>query len=193
VVAVYLLGVLELAEPGKMLPILQEMCRSCITWEDADQLAMYAVEPIVRKEPETWLSAVEPWLADDNKWVRRTGATVVGRLPMKHPDYTARCLTLVDRVLFDTEVDVKRAVSFAIRLAARGDPGEVRRFLFRHIPPANNKATWVLCDVIRSMASKLLPEFAPLLSAYENWATIPDLEARDRRSIESAVKKLRSI
>ena len=28
-------------------------------------------EPIVRKAPEQWLGAVEPWLADESKWLRR--------------------------------------------------------------------------------------------------------------------------
>ena len=193
VVAVYPLGAMELIRPEKVLPILMELCRTCITWEDADQLAMYAVEPIVRKQPDVWLVAIEPWLIDANKWVRRAGVTVVGRLPMKRPEYTARCLTLVERLLFDDEVDVKRSVSFALRLSARGNPGEVRQFLERHVPPEKDGVTWVLCDVIRSMANKLLPEFLPLLKAYETWADAPSLNAKDRRSIESAIKKLRSI
>ena len=55
VVAVYPLGAMELEAPDLMLPILLELCRACLTWEDADQLAMYAVEPIVRKNPDKWL------------------------------------------------------------------------------------------------------------------------------------------
>jgi 3-methyladenine DNA glycosylase AlkD len=193
VVAVYPLGAMELTEPQKILPILLGLCRTCITWEDADQMAMNAVEPIVRKQPDIWLNAMEPWLADENKWVRRTGVTVVGRLPMKHPEYTARCLALAERILYDEEVDVKRAVSFALRLAARGDPAEVCQFLARHVPPERDGATWVLCDAIRSMATKLLPEFVSLLDAYETWAADPQMTAKDRRSIESAVKKLKSV
>jgi hypothetical protein len=50
----------------------------------------------------------------------------------------------------------------------------------------------VLCDAIRSMARKLLPEFAPLLPLYERWAADPELAARERRSVESAVRALRS-
>jgi 3-methyladenine DNA glycosylase AlkD len=193
VVTVYPLGAMELIEPETMLPILIELCRTCVTWEDADQLAMYAVEPIVRKAPEIWLGAMEPWLADENKWVRRAGVTVVGRLPMKHPEWTARCVKLAERLLFDTEVDVKRSVSFALRLAARGNPVEVRKFLETHVPPESETATWVLCDVIRSMANKLLPEFSALTGVYESWADDPSLNAKDRRSVDSAVKKLKQI
>jgi len=148
------------------------------------------VEPIVRQDPETWLSAMKPWLDDENKWVQRTGVTVVGRLPMKHPAYTARCLALIERLLSAKDRDVRKAVSFAVRVAARGEVAPVRDFLARHIPPADPAATWVLCDAVRSMTKKLLPEFTSLLPLYEQWAADPGLSYRYRRSVESAVKAL---
>ncbi|MBN1994478.1 MAG: DNA alkylation repair protein [Anaerolineae bacterium] len=189
IVAVHILGPMELANPDKIMPLVMELCRTCISWEDADQLAMNALEPIVRKKPEQWLSA----LADENKWVRRSGITTVGRLPMKYPAYAVRCLELTERLLFDEEQDVKRAVSFAIRLTARGQVEPARNFLARHVPPANPAATWVLCDAIRSMAKKLLPEFASLLPRYEQWAASPKLTGKDRRSVESAVEILQKL
>jgi len=193
VVAAVTLGKMELTDPETIIPELMALCRSCYTWEDADQLAMRALEPIVRKEPAIWLPAVEPWLADENKWVRRSGITVAGRLPMKHPAYTERCLALAELLLFDLEMDVKRAVSFAIRICARGSLESVRDFLARQVPPQNPAATWVLCDAIRSMTKRSLPEYTPLLPLYEQWAADPDLSAKDRRSVESAIKLLQKV
>ena len=193
VVAVVFLGAMELADPEIIVPLLMELCRTCVTWEDADQMAMRALEPIVRKKPEQWLNEMKPWLADENKWGRRVGVIVVGRLPMKHPAYANRCLELTERLLFDEDVDVKKAVSFAIRLIARGAIAPVRDFLARHVPPEDPAATRVLCDAIRSMTKKLLPEFALLLPLYEQWAANPALSARDRRSVESAAKTLRRV
>jgi 3-methyladenine DNA glycosylase AlkD len=190
-VAVDLLGPMELAEPETIVPLVMDLCRTCVTWEDADRLAMYALEPIVRKQPEVWLDALEPWLADENKWLRRAGVTVAGRLAMKHPAYTARCLELAERLLLDDEVDVKKAVSFAVRLCARGEVAPVRDFLAHHVPPQDPAATWVLCDAVRSMAKKLLPEFVSLLPLYAQWAADPALDKKDRRSVESAVKTLK--
>jgi len=190
VVALIPLGTMELVEPERIIPLLMELCRTCVTWEDADRLAMNALEPIVRRKPEQWLSAMVPWLADENKWVRRAGATVVGRLAMKHPAYTTQCLKLTERLLLDEEADVRKAVSFAIRLAARGEMDPVRDFLARHVPPEDPASTWVLCDAIRSMTTKFLPEFLELLPLYQQWAEDPSLSARDRRSVESAVKAL---
>jgi len=193
VVAVTFLGPMELADPETIVPLVMALSRTCVTWEDADQMGMSALEPIVRKKPEQWLPAMEPWLADENKWVRRVGVIVVGRLPIKHPAYAAHCLELTERLLLDEDVDVKKAVSFAIRLIARGEIGPVRDFLARHVPPENPAATWVLCDAVRSMTKQFLPEFAPLLPLYEQWAADPTLSAKDRRSVESAVKTLQRV
>jgi len=193
VVTVYLLGALELAAPERVVPVILELCRSCLTWEDADQLAMRALEPIVRKQPDQWLPALEPWLVDESKWVRRAAVTVIGRLTMKHAGYTAHCLELSARLLLDDEMDVKRATSFAIRISARGDLAAVRTFLLAQVPPSDLAATWVLCDVIRSMTKAFLPEFAALLPRYQEWLADPGLSAKDRRSIESAYNLLRKV
>lgn len=191
VIAAIVLGKIELVDPATVVPLLRELCRDCVTWEDADRLAMDALEPIVRKEPQEWLPQLEPWLEDESKWVRRAGVTVIGRLPMKQPTYTGCCVQLTERLLLDEELDVKRAVSFAFRLAARGQVDPVREALARHVPPEDATATWVLCDAIRSMAKKLLPEFVALMPLYEQWAADPALNTRDRRSVESALKTLR--
>lgn len=193
VVAAIPLGAMELTNPGRVVPLLREMCRTCLTWEDADRLAMDALEPIVRKKPEEWLDAVEPWLEDENKWVRRAGVTVVGRLPMKHPEYAAQCLVLIERLLHDDEDDVKKAVSFAIRLVARGNIRPVREFLSGRVPAKDPAAIWVLCDVIRSMTKDYLPQFLELLPLYERWAADQSLNVRERRSVDSAIRTLKQV
>jgi hypothetical protein len=85
IVSSIIFGSMILIEPMKIVPILKENCRECISWEDADRLAMDALEPIIRKEPESWLVELDEWLQDESKWVRRTAITVYGRLPMRHP------------------------------------------------------------------------------------------------------------
>jgi 3-methyladenine DNA glycosylase AlkD len=190
VVALVPMGAMELTSPEKVVPLLKEMCRTCLTWEDVDRLAMDALEPIVRKKPEEWLSAIASWLEDENKWVRRAGVIVIGRLPLKHPEYARQCLGLIEQLIYDEDEDVEKAVSFAIRLVARAETGPVHELLAQHIPPENPAATWVLCDVIRSMAKILLPEFADLLPLYEEWSADESLTTKERRSIQSAIKTL---
>lgn len=190
VVALPVLGAMELTDPETIIPLLMTLCRDCLTWEDCDRLAMDALEPIVRKEPEKWLEAMVPWLEDENKWLRRAGVTVIGRLAMKHPAYTTRCLKLTEGLLRDEDMDVKRAVSFAIRLSVRGEIDPVYEFVKQHIPPEDPAAAWVMCDVIRSMGKAFLAEFVPLLSLYEGWAASPTLNTKDRKSVESAIKTL---
>ena len=186
------LGPMELAAPEEVMPVIYQLAQTCIAWEDCDQLAMTALEPIVRKDPEGYLDRLAAWVTDENKWVRRAAITAIGRLPMKQAEYTARCLELVEPALGDPDLDVKRALSFAIRASARGQIAPVRECILAHRDAADPDSIWVLCDVIRSMTKTFLPQFAEapaLLPVYEAWLETAD--ARTRRSVESAIKTLR--
>jgi 3-methyladenine DNA glycosylase AlkD len=189
IVAVTFLGPMELAAPEVVMPVIYRLAQTCIAWEDCDQLAMTALEPIVRKDPEGYLDRLAAWVTDENKWVRRAAITAIGRLPMKRADYTARCLELVEPALGDSDRDVKRALSFAIRFSARGQIAPVRHFILAHRDAADPDSIWVLCDVIRSMTKAFLPQFADLLPVYEAWLETTD--ARTRRGVESAIKTLK--
>jgi len=189
-VAATMLGPMELAAPEKVVPVIQEMARTCTNWEDCDQLAMRALEPVVRKEPDRYLSTMKYWIEDPNKWVRRAGITVVARLPMKRPEYTETCLSVVEPALGDDDLDVRRAVSFAVRMGARGEPESVAAFVRRQAHRTDAASVWVLCDAMRSMTRKLLPQFTGLLPVYEHWQEVVD--TKSKRSVAGAIKALRS-
>jgi 3-methyladenine DNA glycosylase AlkD len=190
-VASTFLGPMELAAPDMVMPLIEELARTCTTWEDCDQLAMRALEPVVRKQPEEYLETMKRWVGDENKWVRRAGITVIARVPMKHPEYTERCLRLVEPALGDEDVDVRRAVSFAIRMGARGELEAVVSFIGRQAHRTDAASIWVLCDAMRSMTKKLLPHFKDLLPVYEEWQT--SVDARSQRSVASAIRLLKSV
>jgi 3-methyladenine DNA glycosylase AlkD len=189
IVAVTFLGPMELAAPEEVMPVIYQLAQTCMAWEDCDQLAMTALEPIVRRDPEGYLDRVAAWVTDENKWVRRAAITVIGRLPMKRADRTARCLELVEPALGDSDLDVKRALSFAIRASARGQIVPVRDFVLTHRDAADPDSIWVLCDVVRSMTKAFLPQFGDLLPVYQAWLETAD--ARTKRSVESAINTLR--
>ena len=184
------LGPMELAAPDQVMPTIEELARTCASWEDCDQLAMRALEPIVRKKPEDYLATMEDWVGDRNKWVRRAGITVIARLPMKRPEYTAMCLDMVEPALGDEDQDVRRAVSFAIRMGARGEPGPIVDFIKNQAHRTDAASIWVLCDAMRSMTRKSLPLFKELLPVYENW--LKAVDPKSRRSVASAIDVLRS-
>lgn len=153
-VASTFLGPMELVAPDRVIPAIEDMARTCVAWEDCDQLAMRALEPVVRREPETYLEMLERWVEDSNKWVRRAGITVIARLPMKHRAYTETCLRMVEPALGDEDQDVRRAVSFAVRMGARGDPEAVAAFVKSQAHRTDAASVWVLCDAMRSMTKK---------------------------------------
>jgi 3-methyladenine DNA glycosylase AlkD len=190
-VASTLLGPMELAAPDRAMPLIEELARTCTTWEDCDQLAMRALEPIVRKQPEEYLAAMDGWVGDDNKWVRRAAITVIARVPMKHAEYTERCLQMVEPALGDEDVDVRRAVSFAIRMGARGEPKVVVSFIRSQRHRTDPASVWVLCDAMRSMTKTSLPHFKSLLPTYEDLLT--SVDAKSQRSVASAIRVLKSV
>jgi 3-methyladenine DNA glycosylase AlkD len=191
VVAAVALGPMELAEPEVVVPALYGMAHSCAFWEDCDQLAMKAVEPVLRKDPANWLDRFGAWVVDENKWVRRAGLTAIGRLPMVEPAYTAQCVERVSPALGDPDTDVKRALSFALRLCARGDVEPVKSFIGANRDLTDADSLWVLCDVIRSLWTSLLPEFVDLLPLYRAW--LETGEAKARRSVQGAVRRLEGV
>ncbi len=188
IVAAVALGPMELADPQRVVPVLYHLAQTCVFWEDCDQLAIKAVDPVLRRDPDAWLDYFGSWVTDDNKWVRRAGLTAVGRLPMKRADYAARCVELLAPALGEPDIDVKRALSFGLRLTARGQVEPLEAFVLsrRHVTDADS--LWVLCDVIRSMTPDLLPHFAGLLPVYQAWLETADLKAR--RSVEGAIHVL---
>jgi 3-methyladenine DNA glycosylase AlkD len=187
-VAVVALGPVELAAPEAVMPVLHEMARTCVFWEDCDQLAMKALEPVLRRDPGTWLDRLGAWVTDENKWVRRAALTAIGRLPMKQATYTQRCVDLLAPALGDPDSDVKRALSFALRVCARGDTEPVQQFILAHQDVHDAHSLWVLCDVLRSMTKTLLPQFAGLLPICRAW--LDTAEPLARRSVEATVRLL---
>jgi 3-methyladenine DNA glycosylase AlkD len=188
VVAVVALGPMEIAASEQVVPVVLAMARTCAFWEDCDQLAMRALEPVLRRDPVVWLEPFGELVQDENKWVRRAALTAIGRLPMKHPRLTARCVDLVAPALGDSDQDVKRALSFALRLCARGDVAPVKQFIRERRHVSDSNSLWVLCDLIRSLTRTLLPQFRDLLPVYQ--AFLDNAEPRSRRSVEGALRLL---
>lgn len=191
IVAAVALGPMELADPQRVLPVLYHLARSCVFWEDCDQLAIKAVDPVLRRDPEAWLDYLGSWVTDDNKWVRRVALTAIGRLPMKRAAYAARCVELLAPALGDPDLDVKRALSFGLRLTARGQVTPLKAFIKAQQHVFDVDSLWVLCDVIRSMTPELLPQFADLLPVYRTWLETADPKAR--RSVEGAIHILEGL
>ncbi len=191
IAAVVALGPMELAEPETVVPALYDMARTCVFWEDCDQLAMKALEPVLRRDPDVWLESFGAWVRDESKWVRRAALTAIGRLPMVRPARTARCVELLAPALGDPDTDVKRALSFALRTCARGDVDTVKTFIRGRASLCDADSLWVLCDVVRSLWRKLLPEFSDLLPFYRAWLDVS--EPKTRRSIQGAIRLLEGV
>lgn len=188
IVSAVILGKIVGSDPEKIVPVCKKLVKTAISWEDCDNM-VEGIEPLIRKEPETYLEWLYLWLQDENKWVRRCCITVIGRLPMKRPEYTSQCLNMIVPCLTDDDKDVQRAVSFAIRMGARGDIQAVYTFVRTHAGGLNPGKIWVFSDVIRSMTKKFIPAFRSLLPVYEEWLHTVD-NPQSKRRLHSAVSVL---
>jgi hypothetical protein len=95
---------------------------------------------------------------------------------------------LLAPALGDPDIDVRRALSFGLRVTARAQVGPLKAFIRSQQARADADSLWVLCDVIRSMTRALLPQFVDLLPIYRAWLRTADPAAR--RSVKGAVRVL---
>ena len=96
-------------------------------WSVCDVLAMSGVRPIVYSNPEIVLPLSEKWIKNSNKWIRRFG--VVSLLGYKKIKTTNKVFEILDLVMDDYEMDVKKAVSWILRDITKKNPFEVDNFL----------------------------------------------------------------
>lgn len=189
-VSVYILEKLVLINPDEIFSLCNYLAKSCVSWEDSDNL-VYGIEPMVRKKPDIYLNVLKKWTIDENKWVKRVALTIIGRLPMKTPEYTKQCLEMVTPCLEENDLDIRRVNSFAIRLSARGNINAVYDYIKANISGSNGAKIWVFCDVIRSMTKSFLPQFKPLLPDYTAWLESVN-DSKSKKSLEAAIKTLKS-
>lgn len=91
----------------------------------------------------------------------------------------------------DPDMDVKRALSFALRQNARGEVEPVKALIRAHAPDTDAHVLWVMCDVVRSLWVAILPEFVDLLPVYRGW--LETAEPRVRRSVQGAIRLLEGV
>lgn len=192
IISTYLFGQIILKQPAEVISTCKELTKTCISWEECDNMAMKGLEPIFRKETEEYLDTLNSWIIDENKWIKRAAATIVGRLPMVKKEYTMKCLNIIIPGFDHKDLDVMRAYSFALRISARGDIKTLKTFIKENTGGQTYSKIWIFSDFIKSMTKKFLPEFKELLPDYEKWeASLSD--PRSLKTIKSAIKILKSL
>ena len=136
--------------PKDTLNFIVSLLSDIDNWSICDCLAMYAIEPIVYSKPKLVLPLSEKWIKSKNKWIRRFGVvTLRGYKNIKATDKVFKILNLV---MNDENLEVKKAISWILREITKGNPDDVKEFLSKLAKTNLSKNTkWIIKDGIKKL------------------------------------------
>jgi 3-methyladenine DNA glycosylase AlkD len=154
------LGRLLPAQPERTWQLLRQAAAQADEWISVDTLAHPCAEGILR-DSGRW-AELERLLRSPSRWERRlVGSTVatlphVRAIPGDHrPVIIDRGLTILGQLMGDSEPDVQKALSWALRNLAQRDVEATTRFLEAETRTARAGADGHRAWVIRDSLSKL--------------------------------------
>ncbi len=112
---IYLLGKsARQLEPAHM-PYLDRLIDDFHSWSHVDHFCGSVLQPLYIKYPEETYSQLEIWTGAENRFRRRTSVVVFTRKVAKSGRYTAECLSICDKLIWDPEDIVRKGVGWALK------------------------------------------------------------------------------
>ena len=137
--------------PKICLAFLSSVLPDLDNWANCDNLAMCGVRSIVCLGTENVLPLSERWIKDKNKWIKRFG--VVSLLGYQKIKVTDKVFRILDYVMKENELDVKKAVSWILREITKRNPNEVVKFLMKWAKASPSKDTkWIIKDGLKKLS-----------------------------------------
>jgi 3-methyladenine DNA glycosylase AlkD len=98
-------------------------------WDHVDEVA-HRIAALHDAHPELMAATARRWSTSDDLWLRRLA--ILGQLGRKDRIDLALLADLIEPNVADTEFFIRKAIGWALREAARGDPDWVRTFVAEH-------------------------------------------------------------
>ena len=131
-------------------------------WITVDNLAHVAGRGILA-EPYRW-AELEQLVYSPSRWERRLAGSTVATIPFvdrtagRTPEIAARGLGIVGDLIGDSEPDVQKSLSWALRNLLSVDPGAVNSFLDREAATAaandDGHRAWVVRDTFEKLPAE---------------------------------------
>lgn len=159
--ACWLLGRILPDDPERAWQVLRRLAAEADDWISVDTLAA-TIGPAILREPYRW-AELEQLVYSPSRWERRLVGSTVATIPFasrvtgRTPDVAARGLALVGLLVGDSEPDVQKALSWALRSLAAVDPVAVTAFCRREGAWAATTADGARARVVRDALAKLAP------------------------------------
>ena len=123
-------------------------------WESCDQLATGVAGEMIGRttaaQKQIWVRDLGRWTQSPNPWRRRFAVATTTALNQKGRSDCQTCLRICERLICDSDRNVRKAVAWALREACKSDPGAVFAFL------ESNRGRMPR-TVLRESAAKLTP------------------------------------
>jgi 3-methyladenine DNA glycosylase AlkD len=153
-------------DPERTWQLMRKLGHAATDWIRVDSLAELFARGILH-EPFRW-AELEQLVYAASRWERRLVGSTVARLPFEVPKAqrsglkSLPSLTLIKSLIGDSQPDVQKALSWALRSWLEVDPQGVREFIRAEADAARNTddghKAWVLRDALT--APTIEPEFA---------------------------------
>lgn len=125
--------------PDTTLEFVESAIPDINNWSICDSLSIYAVEPMLLSDQQPILHLVDRCVKHPNKWIRRFG--VISLRGYRKLDFTDEVYVILETVKDDKETDVKKAVSFILRILTPTHQEEVLDILTRWAEQKPDKNT----------------------------------------------------
>ncbi|MHA1834936.1 MAG: DNA alkylation repair protein [Candidatus Baldrarchaeia archaeon] len=119
-------------------------------WEMVDTLALRVIVNLAKQNQEEMFYLLKKWTKSNNKWVRRLSAASIPSFIRAKPIEAKICLKIIENLMEDEDLDVKKAVAWALREISKKDPKAVYEFLLNYTNTQNKDTKWIIKEGIKN-------------------------------------------
>lgn len=123
-------------------------------WKICDQLALKVIVNLTIQNRDEMFSLMNEWLESENKWIRRLAIATIPPYIRSRPEESEVCLRFLDRVMYEKDIDVKKAVGWALCEISKKDSRGVFKFLIKWARFNDNNTIWIIKDGMKKLSDE---------------------------------------
>ena len=107
-------------------PLLRRMIVEGAWWDLVDEVATHMIREVIRDYPAQAWPVVDPWIGDENMWLRRTA--IICQIGLKDATDAVRLFSFCSQRMHESEFFIRKAIGWALREYAKTDAEAVADF-----------------------------------------------------------------
>lgn len=148
------------------LKLIESFLNDIVSWDICDTLATSGMSGLITSRPGEILSLCEKWVINENKWIRRIG--IVTLIPLirlfpKKYQIGEKELRIIEKLIDEEELDVKKAVAWVLREISKKDQKLVYDFLLEWASTNNKNTKWIIKNGMKRLSENLKNEILAIM------------------------------